>query len=206
MTLFSEPTCIVPGVWLLPGFAPSAELYGEIEQIVSKAPLRHMQTSRGFTMSIGMTNCGDVGWTSDRRGYRYSATDPQTGEPWPAMPLLFQDLASSAAAEAGFDDFKPDACLINQYQPGAQMGAHQDSNERCFDSPIVSVSLGIPARFFMQGETKGGKSHAIDLHDGDVIVFGGVARRHYHGVRKLKPASHPLFGEVRWNLTFRVAQ
>lgn len=206
MTLFSEPNCIAPGVWLLPGFAPSAELYREIEQITAKAPLRHMQTSRGFSLSVAMTNCGEVGWTSDRRGYRYSETDPQTGERWPAMPALFLDIATAAADTAGFADFIPDACLINQYKPGAQMGAHQDSNERCFDSPIVSVSLGIPARFFMQGENKDGKSQAIDLHDGDVIVFGGVARRHYHGVRKLKPATHPLFGEVRWNLTFRMAQ
>jgi len=122
------------------------------------------------------------------------------------MPKSMKKLAKSAAAAAGFDGFTPDVCLINQYKPGAQMGAHQDRNERNFDHPIVSVSLGIPARFFVQGKNKGGKSVSVDVHDGDVIVFGGEARCHYHGVRKLKLASHPLFGSVRWNLTFRVAQ
>ena len=116
-----------------------------------------------------------------------------------------QTLANSAASAAGFDEFVPDVCLINQYKPGSQMGAHQDRNERNFDHPIVSVSLGIPARFFVQGESKGGKAVSVDVHDGDVIVFGGEARCYYHGVRKLKLASHPLFGSVRWNLTFRVA-
>jgi len=142
MTLLSDPTCITPGVWLLPGFAPSGEIWPKIEQVVAEAPLRHMQTQRGFSMSVGMTNCGAVGWTSDRQGYRYSPTDPISGKPWPAMPDLFAQLATTAAAQAGFGGFEPDACLINQYQPGAQMGAHQDRNEKSFEHPIVSVSLG----------------------------------------------------------------
>jgi len=192
-------------MWLLPAFAASSDIWPEIESIVAVAPLRHMQTQRGFTMSVGMTNCGNVGWVSDRRGYRYSPIDPQSGQPWPKMPALLATLATNAASHAGFPDFKPDVCLINQYKPGAQMGAHQDRNERSFDHPIVSVSLGLSARFFVQGETKGGKSIPVDVHDGDVIVFGGEARRCYHGVRKLKPGTHPLFGEARWNLTFRVA-
>ena len=206
MNLLSEPTSITQGMWLLPGFAVSTQIWPEIQHVVEQAPLRHMQTQRGFTMSVGMTNCGQVGWTSDRRGYRYSPTDPQTNQPWPAIPVSMKQLAKSAAEVAGFNEFEPDVCLINQYKPGAQMGAHQDRNERNFDHPIVSVSLGIPARFFVQGRHKGGKSVSIDLHDGDVIVFGGEARCHYHGVRKLKPGTHPLFGSVRWNLTFRVAQ
>ena len=206
MSLLTEPICITPGMWLLPGFAASTAIWPEIQQVVERAPLRYMQTQRGFTMSVGMTNCGQMGWTSDRRGYRYSAVDPNSNKAWPPMPRSMQKLANSAAAAAGFYGFVPDACLINQYRPGAQMGAHQDRNERSFDHPIVSVSLGIPARFFVQGKNKGGKSVSTDVHDGDVIVFGGEARCHYHGVRKLKRASHPLFGSVRWNLTFRVAQ
>lgn len=192
-------------MWLLPGFATSSAIWPEIESIIAAAPLRHMQTQRGFTMSVGMTNCGAVGWTSDRRGYRYSPVDPQSGQPWPKMPSLLLTLAADAAAEAGFDGFKPDVCLINRYKPGAQMGAHQDRNERCFDHPIVSVSLGLSARFFVIGESNTGKSIPVDVHDGDVIVFGGQARKYYHGVRKLKSGYHPLFGEARWNLTFRVA-
>ncbi len=206
MSLLTEPTCITPGMWLLPGFAASKEIWPDIQHVVERAPLRHMQTRRGYTMSVGMTNCGQVGWTSDRRGYRYSPLDPQSNSAWPPMPKSMKKLATSAAAAAGFDGFVPDVCLINQYKPGAQMGAHQDRNESNFDHPIVSVSLGIPARFFVQGEHKGGKSISIDVHDGDVIVFGGEARCHYHGIRKLKPASHPVFGSVRWNLTFRIAR
>jgi len=206
MTLLTEPALITPGMWLLPGFASSSEIWPEIEQVVADAPLRYMQTQRGFTMSVGMTNCGEVGWTSDRRGYRYSAVDPVSDMAWPVMPTKMKTLAMNAAAIAGFDGFEPDVCLINQYKPGAQMGAHQDRNELDFDQPIVSVSLGIPARFFVQGQQRGGKSVSVDLHDGDVIVFGGEARQHYHGVRKLKPATHPIFGSVRWNLTFRVAR
>lgn len=157
-------------------------------------------------MSVAMTNCGEVGWTSDRRGYRYSRTDPLTGLPWPAMPASLKKLASAAAHIVGFESFEPDVCLINQYKPGAQMSAHQDRNERSFEHPIVSVSLGITARFFVLGEEKRGASKSVDLVDGDVIVFGGQARRFYHGVRKLKASTHPTIGDVRWNLTFRVAQ
>lgn len=193
-------------MWLLPGFTSSAQLLPDIKKIVALNPLRHMQTQRGHSMSVAMTNCGEVGWTSDRRGYRYSATDPITDKPWPPMPASFKDLANSAANIAGFPNYQPDACLVNQYKPGAQMGAHQDRNERSFAHPIVSVSLGIPARFFVLGEEKRGASTAVDVHDGDVIVFGNEARRYFHGVRKLKPSSHPVAGEVRWNLTFRVAQ
>jgi len=121
------------------------------------------------------------------------------------MPELFKSLSSQAAKQVGFASFIPDACLINQYQPGTQMGAHQDRDERDFDAPIVSVSMGIDARFFVIGPEKRGKSTPIDLHDGDTLVFGGPARMFYHGVRKLKYSRHPLWGAVRWNLTFRQA-
>jgi len=158
-------------------------------------------------MSVAMTNCGELGWVSDRRGYRYSAIDPETGKPWPAMPAVMQSLAAEAADLAGYPGFKPDACLINRYVPGAQMGAHQDRNERDRSQPIVSVSLGIPARFFVMLEdtADSAKSIPVDLSDGDVIVFGGAARMCSHGVRKLKSGLHPLWGEARWNLTFRMA-
>lgn len=206
MSLLTEPVEIVTGMWLLPGFAPADQLQLDIDRVIELAPLRHMQTQRGHSMSVGMTNCGDVGWTSDRRGYRYSPSDPVTGEPWPAMPPSFKTLATAAADAAGFPEFHPDACLVNQYKPGAQMGAHQDRNERDFNQPIVSVSLGITARFFVLGEERKGASTSVDLHDGDVVVFGGVARRYFHGVRKLKAGTHPRTGDTRWNLTFRVAQ
>ena len=190
---------------MLPGFAPSAMLETPLRSVLEQSPLRQMQTSRGFPMSVHTSNCGQWGWVSDRRGYRYVDIDPLTQRSWPAMPDAFLDLARGAAEEAGFSDFKPDACLINHYKPGTQMGAHQDRDEQDFSQPIVSVSLGIAARFFVVGPTKRGKSIPVDLSDGDVVVFGGTARKHYHGVRKLKESTHPVYGSARWNLTFRKA-
>ena len=192
-------------MFLLPGFADSVSLQAALENTLKQAPLRQMQTSRGFLMSVHTSNCGEVGWISDRRGYRYSPTDPLTGAPWPRMPDAFLEVATQAADEAGFAGFSPDACLINQYKPGTQMGAHQDRDESDFTQPIVSVSLGIDARFFVVGPERTGKSIPVDLKDSDVIVFGGPARRYYHGVRKLKEATHPRFGSMRFNLTFRKA-
>lgn len=204
--LFAESVEICPGMFLLPGFANTKRIRTDLEDVLKSAPLRHMQTSRGFYMSVKTTNCGLWGWVSDRKGYRYMAKDPMTDRPWPAMPHSFLQLANSAATAAGFLDFNPDACLINYYEPGTQMGAHQDKDELDFNQPIVSVSMGIPARFFVIGSERKGKSIPVDLRDGDVLVFGGEARNHYHGVRKLKPASDALFGSVRWNLTLRRAK
>lgn len=192
-------------MFLLRGFADSQQLMPELIDVLSQAPLRHMQTSRGYQMSVKTSNCGTLGWISDRRGYRYSETNPVNGLTWPVMPTCFLELATNAAQSAGFGDFVPDACLINQYVPGTQMGAHQDRDEADFAFPIVSVSIGIDARFFVIGAQRKGKSISVDLSDGDVIVFGGPARKFYHGVRKLKVSSHPVFGAVRWNLTFRRA-
>lgn len=204
---WSDPVEIIDGMSLLPGFADSQTLFAEIQGLTAQSPMRHMQTRRGFTMSVAMTNCGDLGWVSDRNGYRYSPIDPQTGNPWPAMPEALKTLAHDAAKLGGFADFYPDACLVNRYVAGAQMGAHQDRNERDLTQPIVSVSLGLPARFFVvqDNPSTGAKSIPVDLTDGDVVVFGGSARMCAHGVRKLKAGHHPRWGEARWNLTFRCA-
>src|SRR5690606_19595183 len=114
-------------------------LMASIEQLVSESPFRQMQTPGGFTMSVALSNCGHLGWTTDQRGYRYTSNDPVTGRPWPAMPMVMRQLACEAAAQAGFANFEPDACLINRYLPGARMSLHQDRNERDFTQPIVSV-------------------------------------------------------------------
>lgn len=201
----SQAIEICSGMYVLPGFADSRKLTDSLNEVLSSAPLRQMQTSRGLLMSVHTSNCGQVGWISDRKGYRYVEHDPLTGRPWPKMPAQFATLANEAADLAGFDNFQPDACLINNYRPGTQMGAHQDRDESDFSQPIVSVSLGIDARFFVIGPEKKGKSTPVDLSDGDVMVFGGPARRYYHGVRKLKESTHPEFGAIRWNLTFRKA-
>lgn len=164
-----------------------------------------METQRGHFMSVETSNCGSLGWVSDRRGYRYAEIDPLSGEPWPAMPEVLRITAEKAAAAAGFAGFRPDSCLINHYVPGNQMGAHQDKDEKDFSAPIVSVSMGIDARFFVLGSERRGTSTSVDLSDGDVVVFGGPSRLFFHGVRKLKPSSHKVFGASRWNLTFRMA-
>ena len=154
-------------------------------------------------MSVAMTNCGRVGWVSDRRGYRYDPIDPDSGKAWPLMPESFLDLAARAAAEGGFANYDPDACLINRYAAGAKLGLHQDRDEEDPVSPIVSVSLGLPATFLWGGKKRGDAVRRFRLESGDVVVWGGPARFTYHGVAPLKPGEHPLTGTVRLNLTFR---
>lgn len=204
-SLFSDPVAVMPGMTLLPKFANSVALKPVIDRLCQQSPVRQMRTRRGQTIQVGMTNCGQCGWVSDTKGYRYTPNDPITDKPWPAMPTELSDLAKKAANVSGFTDFYPDACLINRYQPGVQMGAHQDRDEQDFSQPIVSVSLGIPARFFVLGLERRGTATPVDLSDGDVVVFGGPARLYYHGVRKLKPNEDPIWGPYRWNLTFRMA-
>jgi alkylated DNA repair protein (DNA oxidative demethylase) len=125
---------------------------------------------------------------------------------WPAMPAAFQRLALAAAALAGFPEFVPDACLINRYAEGARLTAHRDADEQNFAQPIVSVSLGLPARFAFYGLTRGGKGRSLSLADGDVLVWGGPSRLVYHAVRPLRAGTHPLTGSFRYNLTFRHAR
>src|SRR5690606_8287520 len=175
------------------------------EATTAAAPWRHMQTPGGFTMSVALTNCGALGWTSDRRGYRYTRVDPDSGEPWPPMPPVLARLASEAAAAAGFPDFAPDACLVNRYTPGARLSLHQDRNERDFGAPIVSVSLGMSATFLFGGPARADKPARVPLVHGDVVVWGGVDRLRHHGVLPLKDGEHPLLGAQRINLTFRKA-
>ena len=193
------------GVTLLARFADREALMPEIDRVAVDAAFRHMRTPGGREMSAAMTNCGPLGWVSDRQGYRYQAFDPMTHRPWPQMPASFMGLAQRAAATCGFDAFLPDACLINRYASGAQMGAHQDKDEADFAQPIVSVSLGRPATFLVYGAKRSGKPRSIPLQDGDVLVIGNEARLMYHGVRKPDPGRGE-FGDYRFNLTFRRAR
>lgn len=156
-------------------------------------------------MSVAMSNCGEFGWISDRRGYRYERKDPQTGEFWPAMPDAFADLARCAAELAGYPNFVPDACLINCYEPGTRLSLHQDKDERDFGAPIVSVSLGLPATFLFGGHVRTDRSQRVSLQHGDVVVWGGPARTRFHGVLALKDGYHDALGARRINLTLRKA-
>jgi len=195
------------GAFVLRGFAlPHVDdLLSALAGIEAGSPFRHMVTPGGFTMSVALTNCGALGWTTDRLGYRYSGIDPVHGAAWPNMPGVFTRLAREAAAAAGFDDFEPDACLINRYLPGSRLSLHQDRDERDFSAPIVSVSLGMTAVFLFGGHKRTDKAARVPLHHGDVVAWGGEDRLRYHGVLPLKAAPHPLLGERRINLTFRKA-
>lgn len=196
-----------PAALLLRGRALAVErpLLAAIEAVAAAAPFRRMITPGGFEMSVAMTNCGTAGWVTDRRGYRYDALDPLSGGRWPPMPTVFRDLATAAAAEAGFPGFTPDACLVNRYEPGARLSLHQDKDERDLSHPVVSVSLGLPAVFQFGGATRGARALRVPLFHGDVVVWGGPSRLFYHGVLALKDGGHPLLGRRRFNLTFRKA-
>ena len=174
-----------------------------VGQVAQAAPFRHLVTPGGHTMSVAMTNCGRVGWVSDRTGYRYDPIDPDSQKPWPAMPHEFIELAGRAAAEAGFNAYDPDACLINRYEPGTKLGLHQDRDEKDAWAPIVSVSLGVPAVFLWGGKRRSDPVRRMRLEHGDVVVWGGPARFIYHGVAPIKASEHPLTGSARINLTFR---
>ncbi len=196
------------GAVLLRGFALRTEagLLAAIRVIEAQAPFRRMFTPGGHQMSVAMTNCGNAGWVTDRSGYRYDGTDPDSGKPWPAMPPAFRELAESAAGEAGFAGFAPDACLVNRYEPGARMSLHQDRDEAEFSAPIVSVSLGLPAIFLFGGPQRSDKPQRYRLAHGDVVVWGGPSRLYFHGVAPLADGEHPLLGRKRINLTFRRAR
>jgi len=206
--LFTEPRePMAAGALLLRGFAlpREAALLAVIDTVTAEAPFRHMITPGGYTMSVAMTTCGEVGWVTDRKGYRYSPTDPATGKPWPPMPESFQALAAESAFEAGYPGFRPDSCLINRYEPGNKLSLHQDQDEQDYRQPIVSVSLGLPATFLFGGLKRTDPTAKYPLQHGDIAVWGGPSRLYFHGVATLKDGQHPLLGRKRINLTFRRA-
>jgi alkylated DNA repair protein (DNA oxidative demethylase) len=195
------------GAMLLRGFVRPIQhdLLTAIDAITAQAPFRHMITPGGYQMSVAMTNCGSLGWVTDRTGYRYDAIDPTTGRPWPDMPTIFRELAGQAAAQAGFAGFRPEACLVNCYEPGARLSLHQDRDEENYDEPIVSVSLGLPATFLWGGLKRTDRPVRYRLVHGDVVVWGGPSRLIFHGVAPLADGEHELLGRRRINLTFRKA-
>jgi alkylated DNA repair protein (DNA oxidative demethylase) len=208
--LFEDDAREVPlaaGAMLLRGFAQpfEAPVVTALRRVVRRAPFRHMVTPGGHRMSVAMTNCGAAGWITDRAGYRYDGRDPQSGRRWPPMPDVFADLAAQAASRAGFPGFTPDACLVNRYEPGSRLTLHQDRNERDFEAPIVSVSLGLPAVFLFGGLRRADRPCRVPLAHGDVVVWGGPARLRYHGVLPLEEGRHPVLGGHRINLTLRKA-
>ena len=199
---------LADGAVLLRGFAraQAADLVTDAQAVMAAAPVRPMVTPGGRPMAVAMTNCGPLGWVSDRRGYRYQALDPDSGMPWPPMPAGWPALAARAAAAAGYAEFAPDACLVNLYHPGTRLSLHQDRDEVDFGAPIVSVSLGVPAVFLFGGAARSERPQRYRLVDGDVVVWGGPARLAFHGIAPLAQGAHPLLGDRRINLTFRKAR
>lgn len=204
-TPWSEP--LAPGAVVLRRLAREngATLLAAIDRVAAVSPFRQMVTPGGYTMSVAMTNCGPLGWSTDRHGYCYSPVDPLSGNLWAPMPDCFLALVQDAANRAGYPHFHPDACLINRYQPGAKLSLHQDKDEACLDAPIVSVSLGLPATFQFGGLTRSAPLQKIYLEHGDVVVWGGESRLFYHAILPLKAGNHPQVGPWRYNLTFRRA-
>ncbi len=179
-------------------------LVADLNEVLREAPLftpRMPRSAKPF--SVRMSNCGGLGWVSDVAGYRYDAHHPETGRPWPPVPdsvlKLWRDLAEFSR--------EPNACLINFYDAGAKMGAHQDRDEEDFSAPILSVSLGDSCRFRFGGDTRGGPTQSLVLESGDVLVFGGPSRKMFHGVDKILPGSSTLLTPPgRINLTLRRAR
>lgn len=196
---------IRPGVEHYPAYFDHSAQQGivdTIRAIVAAAPLyRPVMPRTGKPMRVLMTNCGTLGWLTDRdRGYRYQPTHPETGTPWPPMPALFLALWNEVAGDAAL----PEAGLINFYDHDAKMGMHQDRDEATFDAPVVSVSLGDDARFRIGGTSRGGPTQSVRLQSGDVLVFGGEARLAYHGIDRVYPGTSALLAKGgRLNVTLR---
>ncbi|MBL8629758.1 MAG: alpha-ketoglutarate-dependent dioxygenase AlkB [Rhodospirillaceae bacterium] len=200
---------------LPPGFVLQAQalsldrqkaLLAAVRDIEAIAPLSRLRTKGGGLTSAAMTNCGDAGWWSDAKGYRYETTNPATGAPWPAMPPVFWDTVREVAGHSPWPDFEPDACLINFYTPAAKMGLHQDRDEKDFKHPIITVCLGDDADFQVGGALRTDKYVNVRVHSGDVLLMGGESRMRFHGVRKIFGGTSPIANvNGRYSLTFRKA-
>lgn len=200
----TAPITIQPGVLHHPDYLARSvqeNLLATLRDIATVAPLfqpRMPKTGKPF--SVWMTNCGALGWVADKDGYRYQATHPETGRPWPEIPApllaMWEDLAGYPAL--------PEACLINFYDASARMGLHQDRDEDNLDAPVLSLSLGDACVFRIGGVTRGGPTRSVRLHSGDALLFGGEARLAFHGVDRIIAGSSTLLPQGgRINLTLR---
>lgn len=198
-------TTIAPGIVLVPGYlgrAAQDALLATLRAVIAAAPLYTPRMPRsGKAMSVRMTNCGALGWVTDEaRGYRYQATHPETGAPWPAMPEMilqaWHDLSDHPPL--------PQACLVNYYGDAARLGLHQDKDEQDLAAPVVSLSLGDTALFRVGGLKRNDPTRSLRLASGDAIVLGGAGRLAFHGVDRILPGTSTLLTEGgRFNLTLR---
>ncbi len=188
-----------------PGFLDAqaqGTLLKEIRAIIAAAPLfLPTMPGTGKPFSVAMTNCGQLGWVSDKAGgYRYERIHPDSGAPWPMMP---EQAIAVWRAVSGHTAL-PEACLINYYDAGAKLGDHRDRDEADRSAPVVSLSLGDSARFRLGGLRRADKVTSFDLASGDVVVLGGATRMAYHGIARIHPGTSGLLSEGgRFNLTLR---
>ena len=199
-----KPIAAAPGAWLYPGLLSlerQIAVLAALRGVIAEAPLFAPTMPRsGRPFSVRMTNCGPLGWVSDVGGYRYQPRHPVTGQPWPAIPecvaAIWRELLPEAPA--------PEACLVNYYAEGAKMGLHQDRDERAFDVPVLSISLGDEGRFRLGGVTRNAPTRAFPLRSGDALTFGGPARLAFHGIDRVRTGTSALLAEGgRFNLTLR---
>ena len=195
---------MVPGLKFMPSFLDTDRqraLARSLAAAAADAPFfTPVMPRSGRPFSVRMTNLGSLGWVSDRAGYRYQATHPETGKPWPEIPGAVLEVWRSASGYAG----DPEACLVNLYRQDARMGLHQDRDEEDLAAPVVSISLGDTAVFRIGGTTRGGRTESLRLASGDVLVMGGASRLCFHGVdRVLAGTSTLIEGGGRINLTLR---
>jgi len=192
------------GVVLLRGRLDAAAqraLVQAIRRVTRAAPLyTPLMPRTGKPWSVRMTNCGPLGWVSDRAGYRYQPTHPHTGTPWPPIPAPLLALWDETTGYPA----PPQCCLVNFYGPGARMGLHRDADEAALDAPVLSVSLGDSATFRLGGLTRKDATKSVRLHSGDVLIIGGDNRLAYHGIDRILPGTSPLLKDGgRLNLTLR---
>jgi alkylated DNA repair protein (DNA oxidative demethylase) len=195
---------LAPGVFHVPHYLDAeaqARLLADLRGVLAAAPLaRPVMPRTGQPFSVRMSNCGSLGWVSDRAGYRYQATHPETGRPWPAMPTLVRQAWRELSDYAG----EAEACLVNYYDGFARMGLHQDRDEASLAAPVVSLSLGDTGLFRFGGVERRGPTSRVKLASGDALVFGGPARLAFHGIDRILGGSSTLLAEGgRFNLTLR---
>jgi DNA oxidative demethylase len=192
------------GLRLLPGFLDpqsQAALLSALRAVLAVAPLYTPRMPKsGRPLSVRMTNCGPLGWVSDVAGYRYQPLHPETGQPWPPMPSIIVDAWKALARYP----HPPESCLVNYYGPAAKMGLHQDRDERDFDAPVVSLSLGDTCLFRIGGTQRSDPTRTLRLASGDAVVLGADARLAFHGIDRIMPGTSTLLPQGgRINLTLR---
>jgi alkylated DNA repair protein (DNA oxidative demethylase) len=200
---------LAPGCRYVPGFLDlnaQVALVEALRAVADAAPFFTPRMPRtGKPFSVEMTDCGPLGWVSDKEGgYRYQATHPETGKPWPPMPQILLDAWKRLAAYP----HPPEACLVNYYKPKAKMGLHRDEDEEDFDAPVLSLSLGDTAVFRIGGRERKAPTRSVKLASGDAVVLGGTSRLAYHGIDRILAGSSTLLAGWlpeggRINLTLR---